>query len=94
MFPNDVKKAMIYDVGQLAPPLCAEKTLLKWGSSERQYFYSYLIYKARSGCSLLPLDRSEYIPLEVKVIVIKQNYKWELFVCLVPHFDLRYILVC
>jgi hypothetical protein len=60
MFLNDGKKAMIYDVGLLAPPLCAEKALLKWGSSERQYFYLrlYLLYRGRSGCGYLPLARS------------------------------------
>ena len=50
-----------------------------------------LLYKARSGCGRLPLDRSKYIPLEVKVIVMKQNYNWGLFVCLVIHFDLRLV---
>jgi len=31
MFLNDGKIVMIYDVGQLAPPMCEEKALLKWG---------------------------------------------------------------
>jgi len=50
-----------------------------------------LLYKARSGCGRLPLDRPKYIPLEVKVIVMKRHYSWELFVCLVTHLDLRQV---
>jgi hypothetical protein len=39
MFLDDGKMVMIYDVGQLAPALCEEKALLKWGSSVRQLIF-------------------------------------------------------
>ena len=61
-------------------------SLLLWCVKKKLCSNGALLYKSRSGCGWLPLD-----PLEVKVIVMKQNYNWELFVCLVTHFDLRQV---
>ncbi|KAG0520776.1 hypothetical protein BDA96_08G103300 [Sorghum bicolor] len=82
MFMNDGKMVMTYDFGKLAPSLCEEKALLRWGFALQGKKWMWLVAAG---------SRSEYISLEVKVIVMKRIYNWELFVCLLTHFYLRQV---